>query len=117
MIGRSAGPAAGGAGGGFLLLRGAGSLWGLASAAVQGLARRGDTYRVETAGGTLAVDEVLGVAPLLVRPLPSLVHRFWPEAADGWAVVGGEPVVVVDPQLPPRALRIPGSTEEEREHV
>jgi hypothetical protein len=107
--------------GGYLLLRGAGSLWGLASAAVRGLARRDGAYRVETAGGTLAVEEVLGVAPLAVRPLPALLHRFWPEIAAGWAVVAGEPVMVVDPQRPPRALRVQGSVqgsnEEGNEHV
>jgi hypothetical protein len=93
---------------GFLLLRRGGGLWGVASGAVRGLARRGGAYRIETAGGALAADEVLGVvADLAVRPLPLVVRRFWPEPAGGWAVVGGEPVVVVDPGLPPRTLRAP----------
>lgn len=94
---------------GFLLLRRAGGLWGLANAEVQGLARRGGAYRVATAGGELAADEVVGVVPALaLRPPARLLGRFWPEAAAGLAlglaVVGGEPVVVIDPRRPPRAL-------------
>jgi len=95
---------------GFLLLRRGGGLWGLANAEVQGIARRGGGFRVATSGGELAADEVLGVADLEVRPLAPLLGRFWPEAAAGLAVVGGvggQPLVVLDPRHPPRALRAP----------
>jgi len=96
---------------GYLLLRRAGGLFGVASAAVLTLTRRGASYRVEIAGapaggsGGLFADEVVGVvADLDVQPLASLVRRFWPEAAGGWAIHAGIPVVVVDPRRPPRAL-------------
>lgn len=94
---------------GFLLLRRAGGLWGIASSAVDGLARRGTDYRITIdngAGGTLVADEILGVVEdLRVRPLAPAVRRFWPQPAAGMAVHGREPVVVVDPAHPPAALR------------
>jgi hypothetical protein len=64
---------------------------------------------VETAGdpgGGLLADEVVGMIEKLdVRPLGPLVRRYWPEAAGGWAIHAGTPVVVVDPLRPPRVLR------------
>jgi hypothetical protein len=93
---------------GFLLLRRGGGLWGLANAEVRGIARRDGGFRVATSGGELAADEVLGVADLEVRPA-ALLGRFWPEAAAGLAVVGREPLVVLDPRHPPRALRAPAA--------
>jgi hypothetical protein len=91
---------------GFLLLRRGGGLWGIANAAVDGLARRGADYRITIDGGTLAADEILGVVEdLRVWPLAPVVSRFWPETAAGLAVHGREPVVVVDPAHPPAALR------------
>jgi hypothetical protein len=102
---------------GYLLLRRLGGLFGVASAKVLALSRRGAFYRVEIApiahvadtpagaGGVLLADEVVGVvADLDVRPLAPLVRRFWPEPAAGWAIHAGDPVVVVDPCRPPRAL-------------
>ena len=90
---------------GYLLLRRSGGLFGVASAAVLGLSRQGAAYRVEVAGHGLFADEVVGVVEDLdVRPLAPLVRRYWPEAAGGWAVHAGSPVVVVDPCRPPRAL-------------
>jgi hypothetical protein len=76
---------------------------------VQGIARGGGGFRVATSGGELAADEVLGVADLEVRPFAPLLGRFWPEAAAGLAVVGREPLVVLDPRHPPRALRAPAA--------
>jgi len=91
---------------GFLLLRRGGSLWGIANAAVDGLARRGMDYRIAIDGGALVADEILGVVEdLRVWPLAPMVSRFWPEPAAGLAVHGREPVVVVDPAHPPAALR------------
>jgi hypothetical protein len=94
---------------GYLLLRRSGGLFGVASATVLGLSRRGVAYRVEVAEHDLLADEVVGVVENLdVRPLAALVRRYWPEAtggwAVGWAVYAGAPVVVVDPGRPPRAL-------------
>jgi hypothetical protein len=91
---------------GFLLLRRAGGVWGIANSAVDGLARRGEGYRVATSGGALAADEILGVVEnLLVRPAAAVLGRFWPEATAGVAVHGKLPVVMVDPRRPPAALR------------
>jgi hypothetical protein len=92
---------------GFLLLRRAGGVWGIASAAVEGLGSRGSGYRIGVAAGALAADEILGVVDdLRVRPPASVLRRFWPEAPAGLAVHGRLPVVVVDPQRPPAALRL-----------
>jgi hypothetical protein len=90
-------------GAGYLLFRRDGGLFGVASAAVRGLSRRGLDYRVEIAdaGNSLLADEVLGVETLDVRPLGRLVSRYWPETAGGWAIHAGAPVVVVDPLRPP----------------
>jgi len=93
---------------GYLLLRRLGGLFGVASADVLTLSRRGASYRVEIAESAsgLFADEVVGVvADLDVRPLAPLVRRFWPEPAGGWAIHAGAPVVVVDPRRPPRALK------------
>ena len=93
--------------GGYLLLRRGGACYGVASGEVERLARRDGGYRLEVAGRALAADEVLGVVgDLAVRPLASVLRRFWPEAAGGWAVSGRLPVVVVDPRRPPRALEV-----------
>jgi hypothetical protein len=91
---------------GFLLLRRAGGVWGIANSAVAGLAARGAVYRIALAAGALAADEILGVVDgLRVYPPASLLRRFWPEAPAGLAVHGRLPVVVVDPRCPPAALR------------
>jgi hypothetical protein len=91
---------------GYLLLRRAGGVWGIANSAVDGLSRRGAGYRIAIGDGALAADEVLGVvADLRVRPAAPVIRRFWPEALAGVAVHGDLPVVVVDPGHPPAALR------------
>jgi hypothetical protein len=101
--------AAHGQGGGYLLLRRDGTLWGVANRDVESLARQGEGYRLQVAGRALAADEILGVVGALeVRPLSDVVRRFWPEAAGGWAVSGRLPVVLVDPRRPPRALELEG---------
>jgi hypothetical protein len=98
---------------GFLLLRRGGGLWGIASSAVDGLARWGMDYRVTIDGCTLMADEILGVVEnLRVWPLAPMVSRFWPQPAAGLAVHGREPVVVVDPANPPAALRAEERVEE-----
>ncbi|HEV8581633.1 MAG TPA: hypothetical protein VGX68_21405 [Thermoanaerobaculia bacterium] len=92
---------------GLLLLRRAGGIWGIDSSAVDGLAARGDGYRISVRGGALAADEILGVAEdLSVRPPAPWLRRFWPEAPVGLTVHGRLPVVVVDPHRPPAALRL-----------
>jgi hypothetical protein len=102
---------------GFLLLRRGGGLWGIANAAVDGLARHGVDYRITIGGGgcDLVADEILGVVEdLRVWPLAPAVSRFWPEAAAGLALHGREPVVVVDPGRPPAALSAEGSEQGDR---
>lgn len=92
---------------GFLLLRRAGGIWGIASAAVEGLTTRGGAYRISVGGGALAADEILGVVDdLRVRAVAPVLRRFWPEAPAGLAVHQRLPVVVVDPLRPPAALRL-----------
>ena len=96
---------------GFLLLRRAGGVWGIASAEVEGLAsRRGGGYRIavgDGAKGALAADEILGVVEdLRVVPPAAVLRRFWPEAPAGLAVHGRLPVVVVDLRRPPAVLRL-----------
>jgi hypothetical protein len=89
---------------GFLLMRRAGGLWGIANEAVDGLRRDGTEYRIAVGAETLAADEIVGVVETLnVRPAAAL-RRFWPEAAAGMAVHGGLPVLVVDPRRLPAAL-------------
>jgi hypothetical protein len=91
---------------GYLLVRRAGGVWGIANEAVSGLARDGRGYRLTVGGEALAADEILGVVTdLRVRPAAPALRRFWPESAAGMAVHGGLPVVVVDPLRVPRALR------------
>jgi hypothetical protein len=92
--------------GGFLLMRRAGGLWGIANGSVEGLARDGAGYRIAAGGESLAADEILGVVPdLRVVPAAPSLRRFWPEPSAGLAVHGGVPLVVVDPRRPPAALR------------
>jgi hypothetical protein len=92
---------------GFLLLRRAGGVWGIASAAVEGLASRGEGYRISVGEKTLAADEILGVVEeLRVRAAAPVLRRFWAEAPAGLAVHQRLPVVVVDPLRPPAALRL-----------
>jgi hypothetical protein len=100
---------------GFLLLRRNGVLWGIDNAAVAGLTRGGEGFRIDVGGAgegpavrSLAADEILCVVDdLRVWPLAPAMRRFWPAGAAGVAGVavhGEQPLVVVDPQRPPRAL-------------
>jgi hypothetical protein len=92
---------------GFLLLRRAGGVWGIESAAVNGLAVWNGGYRIAVGDGALAADEILGVVDnLQVRPTAPVLRRFWGETLAGLAVHGRLPVVVVDPRNPPAALRL-----------
>lgn len=91
---------------GYLLLRRGGGLWGIANGAVLGLARRNGGFEVTVGSGALVADEILGVVEELgVRPAAPVVRRFWPETAAGVAIYGEVPLVVVDPDRPPQALR------------
>ena len=92
---------------GFLLLRRAGGVWGIANAAVEGLSAWDGGYRIALARSALAADEILGVVEhLAVRPSTAVLRRFWAEAPAGLAVYERLPVVVVDPRRPPAALRL-----------
>jgi hypothetical protein len=108
---------------GWLLMRHGGALWGIDNAAVESLTRDRGGFRIglapteiaetaETAGSARAthlwIDEIVGVvADLEVRPLVAGLRRFWPAGADGLAVHGALPVVVVDPRRPPGLLHAP----------
>lgn len=100
-------PALGQEGGGYLLVRRDGVLWGVSNGAVQRLSRYGAGFRFGVGGAELAVDEVVGVVPeLAVWPVAAAVRRFWPDVAGGLAVHAEAPLVIVDPARPPRALRL-----------
>jgi hypothetical protein len=91
---------------GYLLVRRAGGVWGIANEAVSGLARNGKGYRLTVGGQVLGADEILGVVTdLRVLPAAPALRRFWPESAAGMAVHGGLPLVVLDPLRVPMALR------------
>jgi hypothetical protein len=102
---------------GYLLLRRAGGVWGIANEAVDGLSREGAGYRIAVGAETPAADEILAdeivgvVETLRVVPAAPALARFWPEAAAGMAVHGGIPLVVVDPRRLPAALRRDGREE------
>jgi hypothetical protein len=88
----------------YLLVRRAGSVWGVGDAVVDGRATDGG-YRISVSGSSLLADEIVAVVERLdVRPLAAALRRFWPEAAAGLAVHAGRPLVVIDPHHPPRAL-------------
>ena len=95
---------------GFLLIRRAGGVWGIANGAVEGLARDGAGYRIEAGGEALVADEILGVVTdLRVVPTAPALRRFWSEEPAGMAVHAGVPLVVVDPRRLPAALRYQGA--------
>jgi hypothetical protein len=99
---------------GFLLLRRAGAIWGIANEAVDGLSRDGMEYRIAVGAETMAADEIVGVVETLrVWPAAPALRLFWPEAAAGMAVHGGLPVVVVDPSRLPAILRCRREDQEE----
>jgi hypothetical protein len=105
---------------GYLLVRRGGALWGVENAAVESLTRgvgngngNGGGFLLAVGTGELCADEIVGVvAELAVRPLTGALCRFWPEAAGGLSVHADEPLVVVDPRRPPRALCGPQRGEE-----
>jgi hypothetical protein len=104
----------GGAGGkGYLLVRRDGALWGVENEAVESLTRGdgnggGGGFLLGLGAAELCADEIVGVvAELAVWPLTGALCRFWPEAAGSLSVHADEPLVVVDPRRPPRALRGP----------
>lgn len=94
----------------YLLVRRAGSVWGVADAVVEGRTGEGP-FRVRAGGEILSADEILAVVEgLRVVPAGSALARWWPESAAGLAVHGGQPLVVIDRERPPRALRTDGET-------
>ncbi len=95
---------------GFLVMRRAGGLWGIASSSVEGMAVEEGGYRISAGGQALFADEILGiVTDLRVRTPAGVLERYWPEAvtaATGLAVHGRTPVVMVDPRHAPAILRL-----------
>jgi hypothetical protein len=91
---------------GYLLMRRGGALWGVDNEAVVSLTRGAGGFRIGVQAGEMWIDEIVGVvAELTLRPLAAALRRFWPEGAGSLAVHAEMPLVVVDPQRPPRALR------------
>lgn len=91
----------------YLIVRRAGSVWGVADAVVEGRTGEGG-FCIRAGGEALAADEILAVVERLrVLPLGASLARWWPEVAAGLAVHGGRPLVVIDPLRPPRALLRP----------
>lgn len=92
---------------GYLLVRRDGVLWGVSNGAVEGVSRHGAQLRLAVGGAVLGVDEVVGVVPeLAVWPVTGAMRMFWPDVAGGLAVHAEAPLVIVDPQRPPRALQL-----------
>ena len=93
----------------YLLVRRDGVLWGVSNGAVERLTRQGARFHLAVGGAELGVDEVVGVVPeLAVWPVSGALRRFWPDVAGGLAVHAEAPLLIVDPQEPPRALRLEG---------
>ena len=94
---------------GYLLMRHGGALWGVDNEAVVSLTRGAGGFRIGVPAGELCIDEIVGVvAELTLRPFAAALRRFWPDGAGGvasLAVHAEMPLVVVDPQRPPLALR------------
>ena len=94
---------------GYLLMRRGGALWGVENEAVVSLTRGSGGFRIGVQAGEMWIDEIVGVvAELTLRPLAAALRRFWPDGVGGLAslaVHAEMPLVVVDPQRPPRALR------------
>jgi hypothetical protein len=87
-----------------LVLRSDGALWGLPAEAVAAVEQRERGLVVRLArGGELAADAVVALADgLAVRPLAAPVRRRLPAGARGLALLGGEPLVVVEDGGPAR---------------
>lgn len=81
----------------LVLVRRAGALWGVPTAAVAGVERRPGGLAVRlVAGGELAAELVVGLARgVTVRGLPAPVRRRLPAGVAGLALWRAEPVAVV----------------------
>lgn len=98
-----------------LVVRHHGSLWGVPSRGVRAVASRPGGYRVELESGALEADELVGMASGLTVWAPGpVLRRFWSEPCAGLAVWARQPLVVIDVEHPPRALR---ASEGDRSHA
>lgn len=89
-----------------LLMRRDGGLWGVVHDAVRTVTRGRDGYRIWLLNDELTADDVLGVIEdMRVWPAGGVLGRYWGEKADGLAVHGSIPLVVVDPDRPPAIFR------------
>jgi hypothetical protein len=96
--------------GGYLLLRRGAGVWALSDRAVAAVRGSATGVTVTTPHAELVADEVLGIARDLAVSAPgSLLKRLWPTRCAGLAVHAGLPVVVIDPESPPPALRREGA--------
>lgn len=95
----------------FLVLRRRGGTWAVPDSCVQAISRDGAGLRIDTAGGALIADEVIGFGQRLeVRAPGEVLAAVWGESCSGLAVLAGVPVVVIDPAAPPLALRKEGAS-------
>jgi hypothetical protein len=94
----------------YLLLRRGGGTWALPESSVGAIRGCPTGFTVAAGSVELLADEVLGVArDLTVRAPGPLLERLWPTRCTGLAVHAGTPVVVIDPDSPPPALRREGA--------
>jgi hypothetical protein len=98
-----------------LVVRRGGSTWGLPEAGVRGVARDAGGLRIHATGGSLIADDVVGLARgLEVRAAGAVIRALWGERCVGLALHAGVPMVVIDPEDPPRSLRTEGASRHER---
>lgn len=105
----------------LLVVRRAGTLFGVAQDAVRDVTRvKGGSgvYRVRLSGAAreeeeeLTADELVGVVDdLPVWPAGGVMDRYWSEPAQGLTVHAATPMVVVDPARVPSFLRSDEETE------
>lgn len=104
--------------GSYLLLLRSGGVWGVTNEAVLGVGRQRSEYHIQilsqSGSAHLVADEVLGIVDgLEVWPPAKVLRRFWSETSGGMAVHGGAPILVVDPDRPPRTLMFVEALSEE----
>lgn len=89
----------------LLLVRRGETPFGVAARLIEGLEQQGDHVLVRMASGVLSAEEVLGLVTT-PRPTPPgrVLRRFWRESCRGLTVANGLPVVVINPDRPPKTL-------------
>ncbi len=97
-------------GGRHLVLRRGGRLWGVPEDAVTRVQRSAKGVAVQTGTGVLDADDVLGVRELAgSRRVGAVAQRYIHARYAGFAVLDGEPVILVDVREVPHELRGPSA--------